>query len=138
MPPKKKLIVRNKGGCETGRKEEPKGGCKVGKKKLTEPKPKIKLIVRNPGKGKVIGTINYDKVEQELDKSFINNSYQDYIEMFLDGKGSQEKQLEKASGKVSKAITKLLKKTAKEKKFTTNKQLTDYWIKNKKDFGEEL
>tara|TARA_R110002096_G_C14139694_1_gene682794 strand:+ start:136 stop:561 length:426 start_codon:yes stop_codon:yes gene_type:complete len=31
----------NKGGCETGRKEEPKGGCKVGKKK--------QFKVSNPG-----------------------------------------------------------------------------------------
>jgi len=37
----------NKGGCETGRKSEPKGGCKIGKKnkKNKQPKKKIKFNV---------------------------------------------------------------------------------------------
>jgi len=131
MPPKKKLIVRNP-GKPVAYKTNPKSGM------VEKAKPKKKLIVRNAGKGKVIGKIDYDKVESVLDKAFINNNYPDYIEMFLDGRGSQEKQLERASGRVAKAITRLLKKTAKDKKFTKNKELSDYWIKNKRDFGREL
>jgi hypothetical protein len=155
----------DKGGCKIGKKSD-KGGCKIGKKKIEtekkkkfkvknpgkplvvkpkpkemeeKPKPKKKVLkVRNPSKPIVIGKINYDKVEEALDKAFINNFYPDYIEMYLDGRGSEEKQLERASIKVGRAITKLLKKTAKEKKFTTNKQLIDYWIKNKFNLGKQL
>lgn len=42
----------DKGGCKVGKKSD-KGGCKTGKKKMEtkdKPKPKRKLIVRNPGK----------------------------------------------------------------------------------------
>ncbi len=43
----------NKGGCKTGRKQEPKGGCKVGKKNpetrgktIDRPKKKLKNLNR--------------------------------------------------------------------------------------------
>lgn len=115
-------------------------GC--GKKAPKETAPKKKKVKFNvkpaPAKKAPAKKIDYDKVEEALDKAFINNSYQDYIEMFLDGKGGEEKQLERASVRVGRAITKVLKRTAKERKFKTDKELIDYWIKNKKDFRSEL
>ena len=98
-------------------------------------KKKIKLIKKEEPKPK---GIDYRNVEEKLDKAFINNAYQDYIEMFLDGKGSTDKQQDRAGKIVGRAITRVLKKTVKEKKFKTDKELIDYWIKNKKDMGGEL
>jgi len=104
---------------------------------LKDDKPKKKAEPKKAEPKKKNG-IDYDEVEEKLDKAFINNFYLDYLEMFLDGKGSEDKQMERASKKLGKAITRVLKKTAKEKKFTTNKELIDYWTKNKSEFGDEL
>ena len=113
-------------------------------KKVEEPvKPKKKKLVikekpKAPAKKEAPKGIDYDNVETKLDTAFINNYYPDWIEMFLDGKGSEDKQLERASGRVGNAITRLLKRTVKKQKFKTDKELIDYWIKNKSKMGEEL
>ena len=103
-------------------------------------KPKNKKLVIKPApvKKEAPKGIDYDNVETKLAKAFINNYYPDWIEMFLDGKGSEDKQLERASGRVGNAIIRLLKRTVKKQKFKTDKELIDYWIKNKSKMGEEL
>ena len=116
-PPKPKLT-----------KEEVKKKVKKVIKKRAEAKPEPKP----EGKEK----LDIEKVVDELSKQFINDRYQDYIEMYLDGRGSEERQLERASERVVSVIFRIIKRTAKEKKFTTNKQLIDYWLKNKKDFTD--
>jgi len=115
--PKKKVVKEDSSRLEALLKDDKP-------KKKAEPKKK--------------NGIDYDEVEEKLDKAFINDFYVDYLEMFLDGKGSEDKQMERAGKKLGKSITRVLKKTAKEKKFTTNKELIDYWTKNKYNFSSEL
>lgn len=112
--------ITMKGKAKPAEAEKPKA--------KSPPKPKAK----SPEKKK----IDFDKVNDELAKKFINDKYQDYIEMYLDGRGSEEKQLDRASGRVYTVIMRILKRTAREMKFKTDKELIDYWIKNKSDFTD--
>jgi len=110
---------------------------KIIKKKAKEsPPPKASPPPKPKAEPKGKEKLDIQKVVDELSKQFIDDRYQDYIEMYLDGRGSEERQLDRASERVVSVIYRIIKRTAKEKKFTTDKQLIDYWLKNKKDFTD--
>jgi len=125
-------------------KEEVKEKVRTAKarnqKPAEKPKAKSPAKAKSPEKPKAKSPekkgIDFDEVNDELAKKFIDNNYQDYIEMYLDGRGSEEKQLDRASGRVATVIMRILKRTAREMKFKTDKELIDYWIKNKSVFDD--
>lgn len=130
-------MTKEKGGCKVGKKE-PKGGCKEGKKKvqkhkkkpplkkfkIVEEKPKAKPKQKPPPKAKKL-TMKEVEDSDAFDKSKYEDNYQDLVERFIDGRGSEEKQLDRASSRASAFIVRQTKKLAKKEKVTSVKQLVD-------------
>jgi len=100
-------------------------------------KKKIKLIKK---KIKLIKKIDLSVVEDALDKMFVDNDYDDYIKDtgIFEEDIAENKILPEGGKRVDKAITALLKKTIKEQKIKTEKELIDYWSKRRKEFREKL
>ena len=97
-------------------------------------KKKIKLIKKK------IKKIDLSVVEDALDKMFVDNDYDDYIvdTGIYNEDIAENKILPEGGKRVDKAITSLLKKTIKEQKIKTEKELIDYWSKRRKEFREKL
>jgi len=90
------------------KKEEPKKPAKK------ETKPKAKKL-----------TMKEVEDSDAFDKSKYKDFYFDLVERFIDGKGSEEKQLDRAGSRAYSFIIRQTKKLAKKEKVISVKQLVD-------------
>lgn len=88
-------------------------------------KAKPRKVVKGFGIKKTIakagGGINklVEKIESGKTDKFINDIFPDILEDFVDGKGSEEKQLDRASRAAGRFITRQIKKAIKKDKIKT-------------------
>ncbi len=99
-----------------------KGAPAKAKRAKKPPLKKVKIVEEKPKK-----QLTMKEVEQSnaFDKSKYKDFYFDLAEGFIDGKGSQQKQLERAHSKAYSFIIRQNKKIAKKEKVTSVKELVD-------------
>lgn len=120
---KVKITIRDKRPKKIEKPEKPKRKVTIVKKdkpSMTAMKDgkrvKVTIVDKRPKKSKMEINELVELIEDDRKSpvgKMMNDDFPDYIEMFLDGRGRQEKQLERASAKASRYLTRQVKKAIK-------------------------